>query len=164
MEIDYQKPKRRYKKYEKTVNGKNLESKKWKPYRSRAIQRARDLKQSDNGRGEEAPLNSEPEELNARMSSREAFRFKVVQTYKEAVDHYTTISGIRIKTNVLEARTKTVASGIYYHAPGKEDIVVVHMLNGEKVHLYAEMLFCYFEEEIYRHLCMWSGDYNTVIY
>jgi hypothetical protein len=43
---------------------KILESKKWEPSKTRAIQRARDLKYADDGRGEEAEVSMHKEKFN----------------------------------------------------------------------------------------------------
>ena len=141
-----------------------LRSTAFKPYKTRAIQRARDLKYADDGRGEEAPLDSWPEELSSRLSSREAKRFKIVHTYGEKVSHCTLVGGKWILTKIVEERSIDVAAGVIYQAPTKPDITVSHMINEQPCHLYAELDVMLTEKDIHKVVCKWPGQYETIIY
>ena len=143
---------------------KILESTKWKPYKTRAIQRARDLKYADDGRGEEAPLDTWWEELNSRLSSREVKRFKIVHTYGEKVSHCTLVGGNWILTKIVEERSIDVAAGVIYRAHKKADITVVNMLNDRPCHLYAETDFMAIEKDIFELVARGPGRYETIIY
>ena len=141
-----------------------LQSTTFKPYKTRAIQRARDLKYADDGRGEEAPLDSWPEELSSKLSSREAKRFKIVHTYGEKASHCTLIGGKWTLIEIVEERSIDVAAGVIYQAPKKPDITVIHMINEQPCHLYAELDFMLTEKDIHEVVCKWPGQYDTIFY
>jgi hypothetical protein len=148
---------------EEKRKSKIIESKRWKPYKTRAIQRARDLKQSDDGRGEEGELDTWSEELSSRLSSRSIKRFKMVRTFNITTEHYNLVNGNWIFTTENSHGKEIVAEGAIYQAHKKTDIVAIHEIDGQPCHKYAECDFMFIQQNIFEFISR-PGAYKTTFY
>jgi hypothetical protein len=140
-----------------------IRSRQWKPYKTRAIQRARDLKQSDNGRGEEGDLDMWPEEVSSLLSSRSVKRFKMVRTYNVTTEHHSLIKGNWVSTTEHSAGEEIIAEGAIYQAHKKTDIVVLHEIDGHPCHTYAECNFGLIERDLLDIISR-PGSYKSHFY
>jgi hypothetical protein len=141
MDIDVQvkRAKRRYNTFrgrdttEEEEKRKSLirESKRWKPYKTRDIQRARALKYTD-GRGEEAEIDMYAENLNSQLSSRLACPFEIRRVRienKYHVEYDGTYHHIR---PVKVEYEQVILRGILYE--GKTNITVIHEVDCQPLH------------------------------
>ena len=102
---------------------KHHESEKWKSYKSKAIHRARDLKQWD-GRGKEAEVNMEDEIFNSNLSSRVACPFEIRRVCTE-IKHKVDFDGTRhVIRPVKVEHEQVLIRGVLYE--GKTNITVIH--------------------------------------
>lgn len=107
------------------------ESKRWKPYKKRAIQRARALKYTD-GRGEEAEIDMYDENLNSQLSSRLACPFEIRRVCienKYHVEYDGTYHRIR---PVKVEHEQVILRGTLYE--GKTNITVIHEVDCQPLH------------------------------
>jgi hypothetical protein len=108
-----------------------FESRRWKPYKTRAIQRARALKYTD-GRGEEAEIDMYAENLSSQLSSRVACPFEIRRVHierKHRVEYNGTHHIIRPVTVEHE---QVILRGTLYE--GKTNITVIHEVNCQPLH------------------------------
>jgi hypothetical protein len=132
-------------------------SMKWKPYKNRAIQRARDAKQYD-GRGEEAEVDMSVENTSSMISSREARKFTIthsrnIYTYHRA-GHYAIEERVRVVND-------TVVKGTIYKHPTSPDMTIIHELGGESCRLILNQPFLYTERQLYDIVENGPGEYKT---
>ena len=119
---------------------KILESKKWEQSKTRAIQRARDLKYADDGRGEEAEVSMHKEKFNNDLSSRKAQRFAVIFSHKTFGFKTTKGTDGRYCIDQVEViQRRVVARGVVYTGTRKcdEKIIMIHESNGLPHHHWA---------------------------
>jgi hypothetical protein len=133
-----------------------LKVKKWKVYKNRAIQSARDFKHADDGRGEEAFVDMTYETTNSRLSSREAKPFIMTHTSNWP---YTLHHGECLRNTNPTVKVR----GTLYKAYKQKDIIMIHELNGKPVRLMMEYDFVIAEMELHQHLCL-PGQINTVFW
>ena len=175
LSIDYEAPsstKRRYKVYNRTFHvDENTEKRserkkniyaaeKAKPHKRRAIARDRHYKY-DECRGEEEPVDMWEEELNARLSEREAKPFTIVYTWNDTF--YYEIYGRRGEPKLVPITTpksEVVARGTLYKGQKKTDITVIHEVHDYKVRRILECDFVIAEKAIYETV-QGSGEFKT---
>jgi hypothetical protein len=119
---------------------KILESTKRKPHKARAIQRARNLKYADDGRGEEAEVSMHKENLNNELSSRKAQRFAVIFSHKTFGFKSTKNAQGRWCVDQIDVVERRIAAkGVVYtgHRKCDEKVIMVHESNGLPHHHWA---------------------------
>ena len=132
-----------------------------KPYKRRAIARDRRFKY-DECRGEEEPVDMWEEELNARLSEREAKPFTIVYTWTDKfyIETYDRRGDTRI---VLQTRTRSgvVSRGtVYKGRKNEKDITVVHEIHDYKVRRVLECDFVIAEKALFETV-QGSGELKT---
>ena len=160
--------KQRYKVYKSVHVEKRCERKKTiyaaektKPYKRRAIARDRSFKY-DECRGEEEPVDMWDEELNARLSEREAKPFTIVYTwnYKDYIMTYDRRGDTRFVLHHL-TRSESVARGTLYKGRKNEkDITVIHEIHDYKVRRVLECDFIIAEKALFDTV-HGSGEFKT---
>ena len=133
-------------------------SKKWKPYKNRAIQRARDAKQYD-GRGEEAEVDMSVENASSTISSRESRKFTIVHSRNIYTYHRAGEYAIEEKVRVVN---DIVVKGTLYKHPTYPDMTIITELAGEPCRLILNQPFLNTERHLYDMVIDWSGgEYTT---
>lgn len=141
-----------------------LESMRRKPYKKRAIQRARDLKYTDDGRGEEAEVDMVHENFNSILSSRVSKPFRLIHTYKDWVVTSKQLPDGRWTMDAkLDDQTRIAVRGVEYPAIHKHeyDIVMLHEVNGRRVHYWADPTLVRTCPESYFHFGN-TGTYEKI--
>jgi hypothetical protein len=121
-------------------DGKIRASEKQKPHKKRAIQRARDLKYCDIGRGKEAKIDMWPEFKSSLLSSRQATPFYILRTSGQMVID----NNVEWKLVRRWAETKEVVlRGTLYAGLKKQDgdITVIREREGKPIYRLADCPF-----------------------
>lgn len=124
-------------------NAKIRAAEKKKPVKKRAIHRARDLKHSDQGRGEEGMVDMWPEHFGSMLTSRVAKPFVIVHTITQTVFdrlRYPATSFCTFKPRTV-VHKEIVLRGTLYAGNKNDDITVIREINGKPCHKIADCPF-----------------------